>query len=122
MAWAAEFFDMIAANDGLRIAPLREDHATFGTPTYIWAVIAEGRLFVRAYSGAASSWYRAALRESAGQVHLAGRVFDVRFVQMDEAVTPAIDAAYRAKYPSSSYLAPMVSARARGATVEVLPA
>lgn len=122
MAWTAEFLDMIAGTEGLRIAPLREDSTTFGTPTYIWAVVVEERLFVRAYSGAGSSWFRAALREGAGCIQVARQVFDMRFAPVDEGLTHAIDAAYRSKYPTSRYLAPMISERARGACVEVLPA
>jgi len=38
------------AND-LKIAPFRQDGITYGTPTWIWEVVVEGALYVRAYNG-----------------------------------------------------------------------
>jgi hypothetical protein len=35
------------AND-LHISPFREDGKTYGTPTWIWAVVVDGVLYVRA--------------------------------------------------------------------------
>lgn len=122
MDWNAAFLNRITQADGLRIAPLRDDGVTLGTPTFIWAVVAEGRLFVRAYSGTGSSWYRAALRQLAGRIQLAEEGFDVRFAPVAAGLKPAIDAAYRTKYADSRYLGAMISDRASAATVEVLPA
>ncbi|WP_246700647.1 DUF2255 family protein, partial [Rhizobium sp. PEPV16] len=39
----------------------------------------------------------------------------------DGPINDRIDDAYRAKYGKSQYLAPMVSARARAATVRITP-
>jgi hypothetical protein len=36
-------------------------------------------------------------------------------------INDGIDEAYRAKYRSSEYLSPMIGARARSATVKVMP-
>jgi hypothetical protein len=54
--------DFIAAADDLHIAPFREDHETCGTLTWIWSVVVDGVLYVRAYHGTDSSWYQAAMR------------------------------------------------------------
>lgn len=122
MSWAKDILETFSASEGLRVAPLRADGKTFGTPTYIWVVASAGRVFLRAYSGTSSSWFQAALREQAGQVHVDGKIVDVRFAPVDASLNDAVDQAYRLKYASSRYLAPMVSARARAATVEILPA
>ena len=46
---------------------------------------------------------------------------EVRFEPVDGPMNDRIDDAYRAKYANSPYLNPMISARARAATVRVLP-
>jgi hypothetical protein len=46
---------------------------------------------------------------------------EVGFEPVDGPVNDRIDDAYRAKYKGSPYLSPMISARARGATVKVTP-
>jgi hypothetical protein len=45
----------------------------------------------------------------------------VTFEPVDGPVNDLIDDAYRTKYHGSAYLAPMIGARARAATVKVMP-
>ena len=123
MTWNPDLLHRIDAADDLKIAPYHPDRQTTGTPTWIWAGPVDGRLFVRAYSGVRSRWHQAALAQQAGRIHAAGQVLEVRFAPVhDAALQERIDAAYRAKYARSPYLAPMVGATARAATVEILPA
>lgn len=119
MAWTNDDLGRIAATDDLHVAPFREDGATYGTPTWIWSVVVDGALFVRAYNGQDSRWYRAAMRQRAGRITAAGMTKDVSFEPVEGAIGDQIDAAYRAKYTGSPYLGSMVSARARSATVRV---
>lgn len=51
MLWNRELLAKIDAADDLKIAPYRPDMNTTGTPTWIWEVTVDSRLFVRAYSG-----------------------------------------------------------------------
>ena len=51
MLWNRELLAKIDAADDLKIAPYRPDMNTTGTPTWIWEVTVDNRLFVRAYSG-----------------------------------------------------------------------
>jgi hypothetical protein len=111
----------VAEADDLRIAPLRDDGATFGTPTWIWSVAVDDALYVRAYNRTASRWHRAALRQKAGRVTAAGMTKDVTFEPVDGPVNDRIDEAHRAKYRDSPYLGPMIGDRARSATVKVMP-
>ena len=55
--FALDELDRIAAADDLHIAPFREDGSTPGTPTWIWSVVVDGALYVRAYNGVNSRWY-----------------------------------------------------------------
>ena len=118
--WTAEVA-RIAAADDLHIAPFREDGLTSGTPTWIWPVTVDGALYVRGYNGTRSRWYQAAVRERAGEITAAGATRPVAFELVERAINDRIDGAYRAKYGSSRYLAPMTGTRARAATVRITP-
>lgn len=109
--------------DTFRVAGARGecDGSTYGTPTWIWSVVVDGALYVRAYNGAGSSWYQAALQQKAGRVTAAGMTKDVSFEAVSGEVNDEIDKAYRVKYDSSPYLAHMIGKRARSATVRILP-
>ncbi|ALQ95015.1 DUF2255 family protein [Xylella fastidiosa] len=120
--WNQDQLDRIVAADDLRISPFREDGKTYGTPTWIWCVQVDGDLYVRGYSGTASRWYQAAVKQRAGRITAAGSTFNVTFEPVSGAINDAIDAAYKAKYSSSQYLRPMISERARAATVKIVPA
>jgi hypothetical protein len=119
--WLEDELRRIAEADDLHISPFREDGTTYGTPTWVWAVAVDGALYVRAYNGQNSRWYRAARRQKAGRITAAGMTKEVTFEPVDGSINDRIDDAYRAKYRGSPYLGPMIGARARAATVKVLP-
>lgn len=56
-AWSKEELRRFAETDDLHVAPFREDGVTYGTPTWIWSVVVDDALYVRAYHGTKSSWY-----------------------------------------------------------------
>ena len=120
-AWSKDELRRIAEADDLHVSPFREDGVTYGTPTWIWSVAVGNSLYVRAYNGQNSSWYKAALRQKAGRITAAGLTNEVTFEPVEGAVNDRIDDAYREKYKDSPYLAPMIGARARSATVKVTP-
>ena len=111
---------MIGESDDLHISPFCEDGATYGTPTWIWSVVVDGELFVRAYNGQKSRWYQAAISQKAGRITAAGVTKQVTFEPVN-GPDDRIDAGYRTKYSGSPYLDAMVGARARSATVKVIP-
>jgi hypothetical protein len=119
--WLEDELRRIAQADDLHIAPFREDGATYGTPTWIWSVAVDGALYARAYNGPASRWHQAALRQKAGRIIAAGMTKEVVFEPIDGPINDRIDDAYRAKYRGSPYLAAMIGARARAATVRITP-
>ena len=120
-AWDQDVLRKIAEADDLRIAPFREDGKTYGAPTWIWSVAVDGELYVRAYNGQSSRWRQAAVRQKAGRITAAGMTTGVVFEAVEGPINDRIDAAYRAKYGESPYLAPMIGERARSATVRVAP-
>ncbi|MDP9734771.1 UNVERIFIED_ORG: hypothetical protein QE446_004914 [Rhizobium sp. SORGH_AS260] len=119
--WPRDEIERIAATDDLHIAPFREDGNTFGTLTWIWSVVVDSGLYVRGYNGQESRWYQAAIRQRAGRITAAGMTKEIMFEPVEGAINDRIDDAYRQKYSTSPYLAPMVSDRARAATVRVMP-
>ena len=120
--WSKDDLEKISKTDDLHIAPLREDGVTFGTPTWIWSVVVGDTLYVRAYSGTSSSWYKAAIRQQRGRIHAAGITKEVTFeAVMDKSRNEQIDNAYRARYKTSPYLEPMISERSRSATMKIIP-
>jgi len=120
-AWPEDELRRIAEADDLHISPFREDGVTCGTPTWIWSVAVDGDLYVRAYHGRDSRWFKAAVRQKAGRITAAGMTRQVVFEPADGAVNDSVDDAYRAKYASSQYLGPMIGARARAATIRITP-
>jgi hypothetical protein len=120
-AWPKDELHKIAQNDDLHIAPFREDGKTYGTPTWIWSVAVDGDLYVRPYNGQDSRWHQAAVRQKAGRITAAGMTKEVAFEPVEGPINDRIDDAYRAKYHDSPYLDPMIGARARSATVKVMP-
>jgi hypothetical protein len=119
--WPKDELHKIAEADDLHIAPFREDGKTYGTPTWIWSVMVDSALYVRAYNGKNSRWYQAALQQKAGRITVAGLTREVTFEHVDGEINDQIDEAYRAKYKGSPYLTPMIGSRARAATVKVVP-
>lgn len=112
----------IGAKDDFHIAPLRVDGKTYGTPTWIWSVVVEGNLYVRAYHGIKSRWYQSAIKQKTGKIEAANMVKQIRFEPVTTVdINSKIDAAYRQKYSSSPYLGSMISDRAKAATIQILP-
>ena len=121
MPWSEDEFRKIIEADDLHVAPFREDGVTYGTPTWIWCVAVDGDLYVGAYNGRDSRWYRAAVRQKAGRITAAGVTKEAAFEPVNGPMDDRIDDAYRAKYSRNPYLRPMIGARARAATVKVMP-
>ena len=119
--WKKEELNEISNSDDLHIAPFREDGVTYGTPTWIWSVVVDGALYVRAYHGTASRWYKAAMQQKRGRITAAGITRDVTFERTDGSLNDRIDDSYRAKYETSPFLAPMIDTRRRSATVKIEP-
>lgn len=115
-----EDLEKIIKADDLKISPFREDGKTYGTPTWIWNVVVEGNLYVRAYNGINSRWYQSALTQKAGRIYAAGVVKEVGFETVnDKSLNKKINEAYQAKYAQSPYLPPMISDRVKEATVKI---
>ena len=61
------------------------------------------------------------MRQKAGRITAAGMTKEVTFQPVDGPINDLVNDAYRARYHGSPYLSPMIGARARSATVKVMP-
>jgi hypothetical protein len=66
--WSEDEIKAIAVSDDLHVSPFRDDGVTCGTPTWVWSVVVDGDLYVRAYNGHASRWCQAAMRQRGGRI------------------------------------------------------
>jgi hypothetical protein len=119
--WSEEELRKIAEADDLHISPFREDGVTYGTPTWIWSIAVDDAIYVRGYNGLKSRWYQAAVQKKAGRIIAAGMTNEVTFEAVNGPINDRVDEAYTAKYRDSPYLGAMISARARSATVKIMP-
>lgn len=121
-SWTPEQLDAFRSTEEIHISAYRDDGTTLGTPTRIWSVVVDRDVYVRAYNGTASRWYRSALKQGAGRISAGGVGTDVVFTPVDgPELNDRIDQAYSEKYAGSAYLSPMISDRARAAAVRVDP-
>jgi hypothetical protein len=119
--WSKHELHKVAESDELHISPLREDGVTYSPATTIWAVAVDDVLYVRAYNGQRSLWYQAAMRQKGGQIAAGGVTKAVTFQPVGGAINDRIDDAYRTKYKGSPYVAHMIGAKVRAATISVMP-
>jgi hypothetical protein len=114
---------LTAIRDGkmLRIRAGAQPHRFIG----IWAVVVQGRVFVRSWSLKPRSWYRTFLVEPRGAVQIAGREIPVRAVRTrSERLKSAVDRAYLEKYNSPAsikYARDLGRAKSRATTTELVP-
>src|SRR5882724_2658995 len=91
----------------------------------IWAVVVEGRVFVRSWSLKPRSWYRTFLEEPRGVIEVEGRQIPVRPVfTRSERLKTAVDRAYAEKFPtpgSRHFVEGFREKIRRDTTTELLP-
>jgi hypothetical protein len=113
--------DAIRDDKMLRIRAGTGDHRFIG----IWAVVVEGRVFVRSWSVKPRSWYRTFLVEPRGAILVGGREIAVRALRTrSERLKDAIDDAYLTKYDtrgSIKYARDLAREKSRATTTELVP-
>jgi hypothetical protein len=102
-------------------AGARSDHRFIG----IWAVVVDGRVFVRSWTLKPGGWYRTFLEDPLGALQCGRREVRVRAVPTrSERIRDAVERAYAAKYntPGSvKYVRGFRTRRRRNATMELRP-
>jgi len=113
--------DAIRAGKILGIRAGTKAHRVIG----IWAVVVEGRVFVRSWGLQQRSWYRTLLEEPRGVIKINGRTIRVRAIfTRSERLKAAVDRAYREKYntPGSiRFVKGLRLKKRRDTTTELVP-
>ncbi|HEU0094264.1 MAG TPA: DUF2255 family protein [Vicinamibacteria bacterium] len=91
----------------------------------IWAVVVEGRVFVRSWGLEPRSWWRTFVEDPRGIIEVGGRTFRVRAVQTRSLrLKDAVDRAYLEKYhtPGSlKFARDLGRKKSRATTTELVP-
>ena len=91
----------------------------------IWAVVVEGRVFVRSYSLKERSWYRTFLEEPRGIIEVEAKQIPVRPVfTRSERLKKLVDRAYAEKFPtpgSRQFVEGFKEKKRRDTTTELVP-
>ena len=91
----------------------------------IWAVVVEGRVFVRSYSLKERSWYRTFREDPRGVIEVNGKQFKVRPVfTRSERLKKLVDKAYAEKFPtpgSRVFVEGFKEKKRRDTTTELVP-
>ncbi|GEO78514.1 hypothetical protein FD29_GL001576 [Companilactobacillus mindensis DSM 14500] len=120
--WSNQELKSFKVADDFRVSPFYSDGKTYGTPTWIWSVVVDKQLFIRAWNGQQSRWYRSAIQQKAGRIFLAEHNHEVNFIPLeDEALNYKVDQAYQLKYGDSPYFYPMVQSGPRSTTLKIVP-
>ena len=123
MTWTSDELNKIGKAEELQIASMRSDK-TLRNPVTIWVVRVSDDLYVRAYKGRNSPWFRSALIRHDGHIQAGGIGKEVTLVEeTDTHVNDQVDAAYRTKYHryAGSIIDSIVSPEARSATIKLVP-
>ncbi|HEX6557046.1 MAG TPA: DUF2255 family protein [Ktedonobacteraceae bacterium] len=122
--WTRNDLERIGAADELQLATFKKD-GTLRKPVVIWVVRVGDELYVRAYRGPETAWFRHTQRRPEGRIVAGGVTKDVTFVDAssDETLNNKIDAAYQSKYQrySATYVDPMIAPQARATTLKLVP-
>lgn len=91
----------------------------------IWAVVVEGRVFIRSWSMKPRSWWRLLLEDPYGSVFVGEKEIRVRTVQTrSERLKDLVSQAYKEKYntPGSiQFVKDMSRKKSRDTTTELIP-
>jgi hypothetical protein len=94
----------------------------------LWAVVVEGRVFVRSWSFSRDGWHQTLLKEPVGEIQVGVKktpiVLKVRAVQTrSERLKDAVSVAYKVQYPtpgSAKYVKDLCGKKSKGTTTELV--
>lgn len=120
--FTGEIIEMIKKE---RILGIRAGSGSSHRVIGIWAVVVEGRIFVRSWSMKPRGWWRAFLEDPHGSLIVGEKEFKVRTVQTrSERLKDLVSAAYKDKYNKPGdiqFVKDMCGRKSRNTTTELLP-
>ncbi|MET9070571.1 DUF2255 family protein [Streptomyces sp. NPDC004232] len=120
--WTDDELDSIGHAEELEIASLRRD-GNLSSQRTIWVVRLGDDIYVRSVNGPRSDWYRSTRVRREGRIQAGGATRNVAFVDADEEINEAVDAAYRTKYGhyAASIIQAITSPEASSTTMQLVP-
>ena len=116
---------VLAAIDGSKIVGVRAGSRSDHRFTGIWAVVVEGRVFVRSWTLKAGGWNRTLLEDPNGAIQIGERQLRIRAAPVrSERLLAAVEDAYARKYStpgSLKYVRGFRTPRRRQSTLELTP-
>jgi hypothetical protein len=116
--------DVIAAIQKEKILGIRAGRDSNHKVIGIWAVVVEGRVFVRSWSLSPRSWWRTFLEDPHGSIFVVDKEIPIRTIQTrSERLKDLVSAAYKEKYntPGSiQYVKDMSRKKSRETTTELV--
>ncbi len=122
--WTSDELNRVGQAEELDISSVQAD-GVIGKATTIWVVRVGDDLYVRPVNGRSGAWFLGTQMRHEGHIEADGISKDVVFVEVDpaNAINDEIDAAYWEKYPQhSEYVPPVLTPKARAATIRLVPA
>jgi hypothetical protein len=117
--------DILSAIRKEKILGIRAGRESTHRMIGIWAVVVEGRVFVRSWSMKPRSWWRTFLEDRYGSIFVGEQEFSIRAVQTrSERLKELVSQAYKEKYntPGSiQYVKDMSRKKSRDTTTELVP-
>ena len=117
--------DILAAIRKEKILGIRAGRESKHRVIGIWAVVVEGRVFVRSWGLKPRSWHRTFLEDPYGSVFIGEREIPLRAIQTrSERLKDLVSQAYKEKYntPGSiRYVKDMSRKKSRDTTTELVP-
>ena len=116
--------DILAAINKEKILGIRAGRDSTHRVIGIWAVVVEGRVFVRSWSLSPRSWWRIFLEDLHGSIFIKDKEFPVRTIQTrSERLKDLVSAAYEEKYDTPGsvlYVKDMSRKKSRDTTTELV--
>lgn len=117
--------DVLAAIRKEKILGIRAGRESQHRMIGIWAVVVEGRVFVRSWGLKSQGWHRTLLEDPYGTIFIGEQEIPVRAIQTrSERLKDLVSQAYQEKYntPGSiQYVKDMSRKRSRDTTTELVP-
>jgi hypothetical protein len=120
--WTSGELTRIGNAEALSLSAARHD-GTLSDPVTVGVVRVGGDLYIRAYRGPRSSWFRSTQVRREGRIWADSTEKDIGFELADDTLANEIDAAYRWKYGHypASIISSITSPAAQAATLKLVP-
>jgi len=117
-SWTRDDLSVLADAQDLTLSVAHDGETPTGE-VELGFVLVGGDLYIRAFRGTRSVWFRKARQTGEGYIEVGGQRLAVRIEPADPALSDTIDAAYRSRFGMAAGL--VLNSAARAATLGLAP-